>query len=446
MTAPPGTDPAGAELLALIHCDLGSVVRARSLPMEDLEREAHLSAGWVPSAQARPPLGPSAKSNPFGSRGDMRLLADRDTLAIVGAEEGSSALGLVICDLVETTGKPWDCCPRAFLRETLGELEQELGCTAWGSFEHEFQLLLDIPAGPPLSLEAQRVVDPFPGKAMAALAEAGLKPERFLAERSPHQFEIPVAPARGLASADHSVLLREVLREVARRQKIRVSFVPLLDPSEQGNGVHIHLSLRDATGGYPFYDPERPACLSEPGARFAAGILAHARALTALTAPSPVSFARLRPGRRSAGAACLGERNRETMLRIPPLLSFSPDHQHAAQMRLEYRGADAAANPYLALGALIHAGLWGIREELDPPEILDRDPAGLAPNEAKRFGVGALPASLEEALQALDENEVARGWLPSRLYELYVGVKRAEIEAAAGQELEETCRRYAAVY
>lgn len=443
---PPQSDPASAELLALIHCDLGSVVRARSLPVKDLEREAHLSAGWVPSAQARPPLGSSPKSNPFHSCGDMRLLADRDTLAIVAAEEGSSALGLVICDVVETHGKPWDCCPRAFLREALGELQRELGCTAWGSFEHEFQLLLDIPAGPPLSLEAQRLVDPFPAKAMAALAEAGLEPEGFLAERSSHQFEIPVAPARGMASADRSVLLRQVLREVARRQKIGVSFVPLLDPSEQGNGVHIHLSLRDANGDYPFYDPERPACLSELGARFAAGILAHARALTALTAPSPVSFARLRPGRRSASAACLGERNRETLLRIPPLLSLSPDHEYAAQMRLEYRGADAAANPYLALGALIHAGVWGIREELGPPEILDRDPARLTPSEAKRFGVGALPTSLEEALEALDQNEVARGWLPPRLYELYVGVKRAEIEATAGQELEETCRRYAAVY
>jgi glutamine synthetase len=446
MTPLPRTDPASGDLLALIHCDLGSIARARSLPLEDLDREMHLSAGWVPSAQARPPLGPSPQSNPFDSRGDVRLLADRDTLAVVGADEESSALGLVLCDVVETDGKPWDCCPRTFLREALAELERELGCTVLGSFEHEFQLLLDIPAGPPLSLEAQRTVDPFPGQAMAALAEAGLEPERFLAERSPHQFEIPVAPTQGLASADRSVLLREILREVARRQKIRASFVPLLNPSEQGNGVHIHLSLLDANGGHPFYDPERPAYLSELGATFAAGILAHARALTALTAPSPVSFARLRPGRRSAGTACLGERNRETMLRIPPLLSLSPDHEPAAQVRLEYRGADAAANPYLALGAVIHAGLWGVREKLDPPEMLDRDPAKLSPTEAKRFGVGALPASLEEALDALEENEVACGWLPPRLYELYVSVKRAEIEAVAGQELEEVCRRYAAIY
>jgi glutamine synthetase len=446
MSSPGQPEFAAGDLLALVHCDLGSIARARSLPWEDLRRDTPLSAGWVPSAQARPPLGPSPRSNLFGSCGDLRLLADRDTLAVIGGDEAGSALGLVLCDVVETDGKPWDCCPRTFLREALAELERELGCTVLASFEHEFQLLLDVPAGPPLSLEAQRTVDPFPVRAMAALAEAGLEPERFLAERSPHQFEIPIAPAQGLESADRSVLLREVIREVARRQGNRASFVPLLDPREQGNGVHIHLSLRDANGGHPLFDPGRPACLSELGATFAAGILAHARALTALTAPSPISFARLRPGRRSAGTACLGERNRETMLRVPPLLSLSPDQGLAEQMRLEYRGADAAANPYLALGALIHAGIWAIREELNPAEILDRDPTGLSPSEAKRFGVGILPTSLEEALEALDENEVARGWLPSRLYELYACVKRAEIEAVAGQELEELCRRYSTVY
>lgn len=446
MTPSPQAEPAGGELLALIHCDLGSIVRARSLPMEDLGRETSLSAGWVPSAQARPPLGRGPKANPFDSCGDVRLLADRDTLAVIDADEGSSAFGLVLCDVVETNGKPWDCCPRTFLREALSELESELGCTVLGSFEHEFQLLLDIPAGPPLSLEAQRAVTPFPEQAMAALSKAGIEPERFLAERSPHQFEIPIAPAEGIASADRSVLLREVVREVARRQKIRASFVPLLDPSEQGNGVHIHLSLRDATGRHSFYDPERPACLSELGASFAAGILAHAPALTALTAPSPVSFARLRPSRRSAGAACLGERNRETMLRIPPLLSLSEIHDPAAQMRLEYRAADAAANPYLALGAVIRAGTLGVREQLAPPPILDRDPTLLEDNELQSYGVGALPETLEEALEALTKDEVVRDWMPPRLYELYMGVKRAEIEAVSGEELEETCRRYAEVY
>src|SRR6187399_1413526 len=174
MTQPAGTGPASGDLVALIHCDLGSVVRARSLPSADLSRGRQTTAGWVPSAQGRSPLGPSADPNPFGATGDLRLLADPETRATISAAGEASALELVICDLVELDGTPWDCCPRAFLRETLAELEGELGARLVASFEHEFQLLLDEPAPPPLSLAAQRSVDPFPARAMTALAEAGV--------------------------------------------------------------------------------------------------------------------------------------------------------------------------------------------------------------------------------------------------------------------------------
>ena len=115
-------------------------------------------------------------------------------------------------------------------------------------------------------------------------------------------------------------------------------------------------------------------------------------------------------------------------------------------MHLEYRGADAAANPYLALAALIRAGLDGVRSELPAPPILEQDPATLHPADAERFGVGALPASLEQALQALAHDDVARGWMGPLLYEAYVSVKRAEVRAAADVELGELCTRYAAIY
>ena len=180
-------------------------------------------------------------------------------------------------------------------------------------------------------------------------------------------------------------------------------------------------------------------------AGFAAGILAHARALSALCAPSPVSCARLRPHRWSAGAACLAERNREALLRIPPVVELS-DAGPARQLRLEYRGADASANPYLALGALVHAGLDGVRGELPAPAILDRDPAELGTADAERFGVGALPGSLEDAMAALAADATARAWMGPLLYEAYASVKRAEIDAASGLDLEELCKRYAAIY
>ncbi len=432
-------------LVALVCCDLGSIVRGRSVFSAELDEHLRTGVGWVPANHALTPLGPVAEPNPFGSTGDLRLLPDADTRALVGAQDGESALELMLCDIVQTDGQPWECCPRSFLRESLRELERELDATLVASFEHEFQLLLDSAPPLPFTLDAQRRVDPFPTRAMDALVEAGVEPERFFAEYAPHQFEIPIAAAAGVASADRSVVLREVVREVARRQGMRASFAPLLDPEQAGNGLHIHLNLLDASGSPLLYDAARPACLSELGGRFAAGILAHARALSALTAASPVSGARLRPHRWSAGALCLGQRNRETLLRIPPLLALA-GADPAAQLHIEYRGADATANPHLALGAIVRAGLEGVREQLPAPPILDRDPAQLDSEEAERFGVGALPATLEASLRALADDACVRGWMTPLLYDAYVSVKHAELDAARDVDLEELCRRYAAIY
>jgi glutamine synthetase len=441
------------ELVALVCCDLGSVVRGRSLLASALEAQLAQGVGWVPANHALTPLGPVAEPNPFGSTGDLRLLPDPATRVRVegdAEETGAGALDFMLCDIVETDGQPWECCPRGFLRDTLTLLEDELGARVRTSFEHEFQLLGGasaelMPSGLPFSLEAQRLGEPFATRVVNALLEAGVEPERFFPEYAAHQFEIPLAPVDGLAGADRSVVFREVVREVARRLGLRASFVPLLDPAEAGNGLHIHIGLLAADGRSLLYDADRPGCLSEFGERFAAGILRHARALSALTAASPVSAARLQPHRWSAGSVCLAQRNREALLRIPPLLSLggaSPE----TQLRLEYRGADASANPHLALGAILRAGLEGVRERLPAPAILDRDPAELDAADSERYRVGGLPGSLDEALQALADDPVARGWLSPLLYEAYLSVKRAEVDGAGRQALEETCRRYAAIY
>jgi len=433
------------ELVALVVCDLGSIVRGRSVFSSELEQHLGCGVGWAPANHALTPLGHVADPNPFGSTGDLRLLPDPATRVRVGGSTGESPLELLLCDIVETDGAPWECCPRSFLRGALAAIESALGARVMASFEHEFQLQLEPPTSLPFSLEAQRRSEPFATRVMNALVEAGVEPERFFPEYAPHQFEIPVAVAEGLASADRAVVLREVVREIARGVGTRASFVPLSDPNGAGNGVHIHLSLLDAGARSLLYDPARPAGLSEVGGSFAAGILRHARALSALTAPSPVSGARLRPHRWSAGAACLAQSNREALLRIPSLVSLGGGDP-AGQLHLEYRGADAAANPYLALGAILRAGLAGVLEQLPTPAILERDPATLEGAEAELYGVGALPQSLGEALEALEADEEALGWMGPLLHEAYTSVKRAELAAAEGLALEENCRRYAAIY
>jgi glutamine synthetase len=432
------------DLVALVCCDLGAIVRGRSLASADLAAHARLGVGWVPANLALTPLGPLAEPSPFDSTGDLRLVPDLDTRVRLDAEGDAVALELALCDIVELDGRPWECCPREFLRSALAELEAELGVRVRASFEHEFQLLGGGRVALPFSLEAQRLAEPFASRVFGALEQAGACPERFMAEFASRQFEIPVRSAAGLAAADRAVIVREVVREVARRSGARASFAPLLDVHEAGNGVHIHVSLLDASGEPALYDGARPASLSELGGSFAAGILEHAAALTALTAASPTSAARLAPHRWGAGAACLAQQNREALLRLPPIVPLAGDP--AQQLRLEYRGADATANPYLALGALVRAGLDGIRRALPAPPILDRDPTQLDEAESERFGVGRLPASLQDALAALAADDVARGWLSPPLYDAYVSVKRAEVDAASDVDLAELCRRYAEIY
>jgi glutamine synthetase len=411
----------------------------------ELSEHVARGVGWVPANHALTPLGGLADPNPFGSTGDLRLLPDESTHATVGAGPGETPLELLLCDIVETDGTPWECCPRGFLARALADLRAATGGELMTSFEHEFQLLSNDPPALPFSLEAQRRAEPFASEVMGALLEAGVEPERFFAEFAPHQFEIPVAPAVGLAGADRAVIMREVVREVARRNGLRASFVPLLDPAAAGNGLHIHLSLHDEAGRPLLHDAARPAQLSELGGSFAAGVLAHAGALTALCAPSPVSAERLRPHHWSAGALCLAQQNREALLRIPPLLALGGEDP-ASQMRLEYRGADGAGNPYLALGSIVRAGVGGIRAGLPCPPILEEDPASLSAEDALRFGVGALPSSLAEALTALEADEAARDWLGPLLYEAYLSVKRAELAETAELSLEEACTRYAGIY
>jgi glutamine synthetase len=211
-----------------------------------------------------------------------------------------------------------------------------------------------------------------------------------------------------------------------------------------GNGVHVHFSLRDAAGLAVNYDPLRAGGLSETMGAFAAGIVRHLPALCAFTAPSPVSYLRLAPGHWSAAYACIGERNREAALRIciPPAAAGDV----ARGYNLEYRPADATANPYLVLGVLIRAGLAGLRDHVPPPPMVNGDPAELSDDERQRLGVVRLPATLDEALAALEADTEVKSWFAPDLLATFLAVKRQEIAKAFGLTSEDLCARYARVY
>jgi glutamine synthetase len=436
----------GEELVGFLHADVSGLLRGRSVPVSELEERLGVGVGWVPADQALTPFGPIAEPNPWGSTGDLRLLPDRGTGVRVDLWEDASPLHFFICDATNTDGSPWDACPRTLLKDALSTLEEEVGLRLIASFEQEF--LLDGSAfkpGPGFSFEAQRLVEPFGPLAFAALRQAGLEPEVFLPEYGSGQYEIPCAPAPGLTAADRAAAMREVVREVARRLGYRASFAPMAEPGGVGNGVHIHMSLVDLEGRPVFFDPDRSGNLSVSGAHFAAGILEHLPALCAFTAPSVISYLRLKPHHWSAGFGTLSERDREATIRIPPLVELAKSDP-ALQFNLEFRAADAAACPHLVLAVLILAGLRGLREELSEPPLTTGDLSELGEEERLRLGVKALPDSLEEALQALEADEVVRSWISRDLLDCYVGVKRTEISLLEGAKPEEACEQYLRVY
>lgn len=435
----------GEELVGFLHADLSGLLRGRSVPASELESRVAAGVGWVPADIALTPFGPIAEPNPYGSRDDLRLLPDEASEVRVELFEGASPLHFFLCDAVNVDGSPWDSCPRTLLKDALARLERETGLRLLASFEQEF--LLQAPGfepGPGFSFEAQRRVEPFGPLVFAALKQGGLEPEAFLPEYGEGQFEVPCAPAGGLAAADRAMATREVVREVARGLGYRASFAPMADPEGVGNGVHVHMSLADGEGRPVFYDPERPGNLSLTAARFAAGILDHLPALCALTAPSVISYLRLGPHRWSAGFGYMGERDREATIRLPPVSSLSGDP--ARQFNLEFRAADATANPHLTLAALVLAGLRGLRENLPEPALVTGDPSEMSEEERRRLGVRTLPASLEEALAALEADAVARSWLSPDLLSCHLGVKRAEISLLEGAGPREACARYLRVY
>jgi glutamine synthetase len=433
------------ELVGFLHSDLSGLNRGRSVLLAELHERMATGVGWVPADQALTPFGPIAEPNPWGALGDLRLLPDKETAVRVDMWDEASPLHFYLCDAANTDGSPWDSCPRTFLKGALTQLE-EAGFRLVASFEQEF-LLRGLPGepGPGFSYEAQRLVEPFGPMLMGALRGAGLEPEAFLPEYGAAQYEVPCAPAEGVAAADRAAAMREVTREVARRLGYRASFAPMSDPEGVGNGVHVHLSLVDGDGRPVFYDPDRRGNLSLTGARFAAGILSCLPALCAFTAPSVVSYLRLKPHHWSAGFGFLGERNREATIRIPPLVTLGGGDP-SRQFNLELRAADAAACPHLALAVLVLAGLRGMREELPEPPLVEGDPSELGEEERRRLGIRPLPGSLDEALEALEADEVVRSWFSRDLWDCYLSVKRAEISLLQGAEPGEACERYLRVY
>src|SRR4051812_34770898 len=274
------------ERIVTICCsDIAGQVRGKGFPVRDLENRRRFGVGWTPTNVMINCFG-RIPATPFGPQGDLMLVPSPDGDITLDYGDGGPVEQIILGDILTMAGAPWDCCLRGFLKRALDELEQQTGLCLVASFEHEFWTdgVEERPADA-YAAGKLRGLERFIGDFVGALRANALEPDTFLPEYGPRQFEITIDPAPGLAAADRAVKLREIARSVARRHGHQISFSPMVTRGAAGNGVHIHFSLTDAAGAPVCHDPGQPGGLSDVAAAFAAGILDHAKALCAITAP-----------------------------------------------------------------------------------------------------------------------------------------------------------------
>lgn len=413
-------------LVRFLWCGNDGTVRAKASSRAGLERRIQTGIGVTVAMQAMNSLDQLQPVEGMGPVGEVRLVPDPDTFRVLPYAPN---VGAMLVDHVALDGTPAPVCQRSFLRRQ-EELLAERGAVLEAAFENEFTLAIRNEDGyEPVdqslcfstigATASQAYVDSLAD----ALERQDIQLEQYYAELGHGQQEISTAHAPALRAADEQILVRETIRGVAAGMGYVASLAPKPWPEAAGNGAHVHFSLWSDDGAHNlFYDPSRPDSLSDEARSFVAGVLAHLPGLCGLTAPSFNSYARIVPRFWAGAFACWGHDNREAPVRVPSLFRGMEE----ASTNVELKSVDATCNPYLALGGIIATGLDGLERGLEPPEPIEVDPATLDPDERGRRGIEPMPASQEEALDALERDEVLTDALGPVLAASHLAVRRSE--------------------
>ena len=416
--------------------DFAGVTRVRTCPAERAAKALEAGLAWIPGNMCLTTFGNIAAGNPAGATGELRMMPDAETrIEVPLPGETTSPLLMYLCNMHAPDGAPWDGCPRNFLRRAVARLREDFGLHLRVAFEHEFSFLnpaQDIVHG--FSLQAARKVDAVSRDWLAALDHAEIPVELLMPEYGMGQFEIVVPPADAMAAADQAVLVKDLIREVARCHGDPVSFSPKPSPEGPGNGVHVHFSIYDENNR-PLMAGDRDDTISAEVGPFVSGVLAHLQALCGLGATTVPSYMRLQPNSWAASKPVLGFRDREAALRLCPGTASDPTARRN-QVNIELRTLDATANPYVILGALIHAGIDGMHRRLEGPDVHQANPEPSGKDTT-------MPDSVHTALQSIDDDEVIRAVLPEDLRASFLAVKNDELRTCTDLEPAGICRAYA---
>jgi len=361
-------------------------------------------------------------------RSDFVLLPDLRTFKVLPWRHEDKAIAKLFCGVCLPDGAPHECDPRFVLdRESAAARKQ--GYEFLVGSELEFYLfkkdgekieLLD--AGKYFDYPPHDKGEEIRLDLAIMLQKLGFAVEKIHHEVNPGQHEVDFRFADALTTADNIVTCRQTLEALAEEHGLKVDYSPKPIPDGMGNGLHCHLSLSDSrTKENLFYDPKGEYHMSELARCFMAGELEHAQALTALAASVPDSYKRLVPGFEAPVYISWGGPNRSVMIRVPGF-----ELRRGKGVRLEFRIPDPMCNPYLLFTGLLAAGLDGIKKKMDPgPPVLE-NVYKMSGDEKKRRKIKTLPPTLDEALDALESDEIIKRALGEKMCEAYIRMKREE--------------------
>src|SRR5690554_1921980 len=378
---------------------------------------------------------------------DMLAKPDPSTFQILPWRGANQGVARMFCDLSTPDNEPALSDPRQVLKRNL-DRASDLGFTFYTHPEIEFYLF-----EPPKPGEVPTPVDQagyfdnvprgtahnFRREAITLLESMGISVEFSHHEAGPGQNEIDLRYADALTMADNIMTFRAVIKEVALEQGVFASFMPKPLAEGPGSGMHTHMSLFEGDQN-AFYEAGADHQLSATARHFMAGLLKYAAEISAITNQYVNSYKRLWGGAEAPSYVCWGSNNRSALVRIP---IHKPGKGQST--RVEYRAMDSAANPYLAFAVLLAAGLKGIEGGYELPDGAEDDVWELSPAERKAMGYEPLPASLADAITAMERSELVAETLGERVFDFVLRNKRAEWEAYRAQVTPFELDRYLAV-
>src|SRR5450432_3227101 len=356
---------------------------------------------------------------------DVLARPDPSTFELLPWRGSEAPVACMFCDIEHFNGEPFAGDPRYVLKRNL-ERAREKGFTFFTAPEMEFFYFKSAEQPEPLDnagffdLTTHDMVSELRKQTILTLEAMGIPVEYSFHENGPSQHEIDLRYTDALSMADNVMTFRLITKEVAADNGVYATFMPKPITGAFGSGMHTHVSLFEGDVN-AFHDPGDEYGMSKIAKHFIAGLLVHASEICAITNQLVNSYKRLIPGYEAPVYKCWARNNRSALVRVP-----LPKKGNSDSTRIEFRAPDPACNPYLAFSVMLAAGLKGIEEGYPlPPEATDNIYA-LTDSERLAEGISALPGSLRDALDAMEQSELIAEALGEHVFENFLVNKRRE--------------------